>query len=148
MAGKHKSQCIRPWFVSTPSRQWNCTGMVFWSTFNCVTWWHLLIWFINPFCCRFTSDHNNKVAMLLIDALSLREYSRADALTLTKRNYRRVKEANRRKTETEIKRAKIHVKKKQVTNTLLGKTWMIELSHQKVFFTHWLMPLVWSCTRS
>ena len=52
--------------------------------------------------------------MLLIDALSLREYSRADALTLTKRNYRRVKEANRPKTETEIKRAKIHVKKKQV----------------------------------
>ena len=74
--------------------------------------------------------------MLLIDALSLREYSRADALTLTKRNYRRVKEANRPKTETEIKQAKIHVKKKQVTNTLLGKTWMIELSHQRVFYTH------------
>ena len=74
--------------------------------------------------------------MLLIDALILREYSRADALTLTKRNYRRVKEANRPKTDIEIKRAKIHVKKKQVTNTLLRKTWMIELSHQKVFFTH------------
>ena len=74
--------------------------------------------------------------MLLIDALSLREYSRADALTLTKRNYRRVKEANRPKSEKEIKRAKIHAKKKQVTNTLLGKTWMIKLSHQNVFFTH------------
>ena len=41
--------------------------------------------------------------MLLIDALSLREDSRADALT-----YRRVKKANRPKSEKEIKRAKIH----------------------------------------
>ena len=75
--------------------------------------------------------------MLLIDALSLREDSRADALT-----YRRVKDANHPKSEKEIKRAKIHVKKKQVTNTLLGKTWMIALSHPKVFYTHYLTPLV------
>ena len=75
--------------------------------------------------------------MLLIDALSLREDSRADALT-----YRRVKEANRPKSEKEIKRTKMHAKKKQVTNTLLGKTWIFELSHQKVFYTHYLTPLV------